>query len=175
MKFLITAGPTREYIDPVRYISNASSGKMGYELAKVASKKGMEVILITGPVSIKPPDGVKVVNVLSADEMFAKVKASLAKCDIIIGAAAVSDYKPSKIQKHKIKKQSSDTTIELTKNPDILGYLGRKKFASILVGFALETKNLLKSARLKLKEKNLDLIIANYADSIGCNLSLIHI
>ncbi len=170
-KILITAGPTREYIDPVRYISNDSSGKMGFALASAAIKMGAKTTLITGPTNLLHLRGAKMVRVVSAREMFAAVKKYFLQADIIICAAAVSDFRPAKFSKHKIKKATSlshHLTISLTKNPDILHWLGRHKQShQKLIGFALETENLVKNAKQKLLDKKCDLIIANNAHVIG--------
>jgi len=167
LRFLITAGPTREYIDPVRYISNASSGKMGYALANAARKKGHKVVLISGPVDIKPPSGVKTVRVITAKEMFESFKEYFPSSDIIIGAAAVSDYRPFESKKDKLKKVSRPFNLKLVPNPDILQFAGKRKQKRVLVGFALETQDLLKHAKEKLEKKKLDVIIANYPEVIG--------
>jgi len=162
---LITAGPTREEIDPVRYISNHSSGKMGYALARAARRRGAQVLLISGPTSLEAPDGVLVVNVTSAVEMQREVMARAAESDVIIKAAAVADYRPLARSGTKIKKTGEAATIELVKNPDILAGLGRMdsglKPRPFLVGFAAETDALAENAVKKLREKNLDMIVAN--------------
>ena len=169
---LITSGPTREYIDPVRFISNASSGKMGKALAVEALQQGCNVIVVKGPSDIDIPKNkkCKVIDVVSAKDMLAAVKKNLNFADIFIGAAAVSDYRPIKIAKNKIKKKDigSDTiTLKLTKNPDIIKYVALHKAKKTVVGFALETKNLLSYAKTKLKEKKLDMIVANSANTIS--------
>jgi len=169
LKFLITAGPTREYIDPVRYISNASSGKMGYALANSARKKGHKVVLISGPVAIKPPAGVRTVRVTSAREMFARFKEYFPTADVIIGASAVSDFRPQEMVKNKIKKVSRTISLKLVPNPDIMEYAGKRKKRKVLVGFALETHDLFKFAKEKLERKNFDVIVANYPEVIGSN------
>jgi phosphopantothenoylcysteine decarboxylase / phosphopantothenate---cysteine ligase len=167
MHFLITAGGTREYIDPVRFISNASSGKMGYALALAATKAGHKVTLISAS-DLQPPVGVDFVGVDSAAEMFAAVKKSFAKCDCLIMAAAVSDYTPIKKSKTKIKKSKSDLVIKLKPTADILKWAGKhKRKNQIVVGFALEDKAIRTSAEKKLKGKNLDMIIANTVAAIG--------
>jgi phosphopantothenoylcysteine decarboxylase/phosphopantothenate--cysteine ligase len=168
---LITAGPTREYIDPVRYISNASSGKMGYALAEAARKAGAEVILISGPVEFEVPRGVACVHVTSAREMLAAAREHVVNADIVIGAAAVSDYRPRATARHKMKKSNQRLTLELVPNPDILATLSRHKGSRIFVGFALESKDLISSAMKKLVKKNLDLIVANYPEAIGSDTS----
>jgi phosphopantothenoylcysteine decarboxylase/phosphopantothenate--cysteine ligase len=167
MHFLITAGGTREYIDPIRFISNASSGKMGYALALAAIKAGHKVTLISAS-DLQPPVGVDFVGVGSAAEMFAAVKKSFAKCDCLIMAAAVSDYTPVKKSKTKIKKSSKSLIIELKPTTDILDWARKhRRKNQIVVGFALEDKAIRTSAEKKLKGKNLDMIIANTVASIG--------
>ena len=158
---LITAGPTREEIDPVRYISNHSSGKMGYALARMARRRGAQVQLISGPTSLVNPDGVQVINVISAAEMQSEVNARVTACDVVIKAAAVADYRPVKRNSTKIKKNAAVTTIELIKNPDILAGIGAMPQRPFLVGFAAETDALAENAAKKLAEKNLDMIVAN--------------
>jgi phosphopantothenoylcysteine decarboxylase/phosphopantothenate--cysteine ligase len=176
MHFLITAGGTREYIDPVRFISNASSGKMGYTLAQAAVKAGHKVTLISAPTSLWPPKGVKLIKTVSADDMFKAVKDNFGKCDCLIMAAAVSDYKPFRKSKVKIKKSAKDLIIKLKPTVDILKWAGKnKKKNQVIVGFALEDKNLRKNAERKLKEKKLDMIIANRPSAIGAEKSKIEI
>jgi phosphopantothenoylcysteine decarboxylase/phosphopantothenate--cysteine ligase len=158
---MVTAGPTREEIDPVRYISNHSSGKMGYALARTAQKRGAEVILVSGPVNLSAPYGVEVVNVLSAEEMRAAVMARINECTLVIKAAAVADYRPETRHGSKIKKLAEGMSLKLTKTTDILAGLGRMKKRPFLVGFAAETGTVLGNAAKKLMEKNLDMIVAN--------------
>lgn len=160
---LVTAGPTLEPIDPVRYITNRSTGKMGYALARAAKKRGASVILVSGPVALKSPLGVEECQVKTAEEMMKTVMERSGSCDIIIKAAAVSDYRTSEVAPDKIKKGADTLTLELVKNPDILAELGRRKkeHPCILVGFAAETKDFLANAREKLKSKNLDMIVLN--------------
>jgi phosphopantothenoylcysteine decarboxylase/phosphopantothenate--cysteine ligase len=173
MHFLITAGGTREYIDPVRFISNASSGKMGYALAAAALKTGHKVTLISAS-DLQPPVGADFIGVDSAAEMFAAVKRFFKKCDCLIMAAAVSDYTPIKKSKTKIQKSNKNLLIKLKPTADILKWAGKnKKEGQIVVGFALEDRKLRKSAEKKLKEKNLDMIIANTPKAIGSNLTQI--
>ena len=160
-KVLVTAGPTREPIDPVRYISNRSSGKMGYAVAQAAADRGACVKLISGPVSISSPYNVKTVNVLTAAEMQAEVMNSYRDFDIIIMVAAVADYKSSEISDVKIKKNDRQMYLKLEKNPDILKELGYVKGKRLLVGTCAETNDLLENARAKLHAKNLDMIVAN--------------
>lgn len=158
---LITAGPTREAIDPVRYISNHSSGKMGYALAEAARDAGAKVILISGPVSLEAPERITRVLINSADEMLAAVMTRLSETDIFIGAAAVADYRPENPAEQKIKKHNDDMHIYLVKNPDIIATVAEQENKPFTVGFAAETQNVLEYAQGKLEKKNLDLIIAN--------------
>jgi phosphopantothenoylcysteine decarboxylase/phosphopantothenate--cysteine ligase len=167
MNFLITAGGTREYIDPVRFISNASSGKMGHALALAAIKKGHMATLVSAS-DLQPPVGADFVGVDSAAEMFAAVKKLFTKCDCLIMAAAVSDYTPARSAANKIKKQGRPITLKLKPTADILKWAGRhKKKSQTVVGFALEDKNIRSRAETKLKQKCLDMIIANRAETIG--------
>lgn len=172
--FLILSGPTKEYIDPVRFISNESSGKMGNALAQVALKRKCDVIFISGPSSVFPT-GVKLIKVTTALEMFKEAKSNFKKADIIISVAAVADYCPDKTYKHKIKKNSKGMLIKLKRNPDIVGYCGENKKNQIIAGFALETENLIGNARLKLGNKKLDLIIANDKKSFGSDSATMYI
>ncbi|CEG26768.1 bifunctional phosphopantothenoylcysteine decarboxylase/phosphopantothenate--cysteine ligase CoaBC [Bacillus sp. B-jedd] len=164
---LITAGPTRERIDPVRFISNESSGKMGYAIAGEAVAKGAKVILVSGPVHLVPPKGVEVINVESAAEMYHAVLSNFDLADIVIKSAAVSDYRPKTAYDYKVKKRPIDETIELERTKDILKELGALKTSQILIGFAAETNNLAEYASKKLVEKNADLIVANNVKSAG--------
>lgn len=168
---LITAGPTREAIDPVRYISNASSGKMGYALAQAASEAGAQVTLISGPVNLPKPDRVKCIDVVSAQEMFDAVMLDAKESDVFIGVAAVADYRCKNVATQKIKKTDNDTmTLVLEKNPDILASVADLNPRPFVVGFAAETENVLENARSKLTNKKLDMIVANsVADSIDQN------
>ncbi|MBL7214515.1 MAG: phosphopantothenoylcysteine decarboxylase [Phycisphaerae bacterium] len=173
---LITAGGTREYIDPVRFISNASSGKMGYALSRAAIKAGHSVTLISANVSLKAPKEAKVIDVVTSDEMFKAVKAEFEKCDCLIMAAAVSDYKPAVSSNTKIKKEQSVLSLHLKPTQDILKWAGRNKRANqILVGFALEDTHLLENAEKKLKRKKLDMVVANEPAAIGADCSTLHI
>ncbi len=158
---IITAGPTREAIDPVRYISNHSSGKMGYALATAAQEAGAHVVLISGPVQLNTPDRVERINVESAQQMLEAVEAQLPQTDIFIGAAAVADYRPADLATQKIKKNNDEMNIHLIKNPDIIANVAAKPDKPFTVGFAAETQNVLAYARGKLEKKNLDMIIAN--------------
>ncbi|MEJ2471548.1 MAG: bifunctional phosphopantothenoylcysteine decarboxylase/phosphopantothenate--cysteine ligase CoaBC [Desulfuromonadales bacterium] len=159
---LVTAGPTREEFDPVRFLSNYSSGKMGYALATAARDRGARVILVSGPVSHPAPAGLSLIRVTSAQEMYDAVLEKAGEADVIIKAAAVADYRPVERAMQKTKKGQTETlTVALQRNPDILAELGRRKEGQILVGFAAETDHLLEHARDKLQAKNLDMIVAN--------------
>ncbi|MDT8901513.1 bifunctional phosphopantothenoylcysteine decarboxylase/phosphopantothenate--cysteine ligase CoaBC [Anaeroselena agilis] len=160
-KVLVTAGPTREAIDPVRYISNHSSGKMGYAIARTAAARGADVVLVTGPTELAPPPGVRVARVETAAEMMAAVLAEFDDCDVVVKAAAVADYRVQAPAGQKIKKRDDELALTLVKNPDILAELGRRKQGQLLVGFAAETEELVGHARDKLTRKNLDMIVAN--------------
>ena len=158
---LITAGPTQEPLDPVRYISNRSSGKMGYALAEAASARGARVILVSGPVSLAPPRGVEVIGVRTAAEMREKVFANLEPAGIVVKAAAVADFRLSKVPDQKMKKTAARLSLELDPTPDILSELGRNKGGRLLIGFAAETENVQAEARRKLESKNCDMIVGN--------------
>lgn len=160
-KFLITAGPTREALDPVRYLTNHSSGKMGYALARAAAEQGADVTLISGPVNLTHPPGVRVISVTTATEMYEAVLHAYPEVDVVIKAAAVADYRPASISEQKIKKNGDEMTVSLVKNPDILAELGKRKETQILVGFAAETTDVIVNASEKLSRKNLDMIVAN--------------
>ena len=160
-KILITAGATREFVDPVRFISNPSSGKMGYSIARAAWMRGGDVTLITGFAEIPPPYGVNTIKVESADEMYKAVMSKMDGMDVIIKAAAVSDYKSSGKKTNKIKKSAKSISLELTKTKDILKEIGNNKNGTFLVGFAAESENVSENSEKKLKSKNLDLIVAN--------------
>ena len=172
-RILITGGPTHEPIDPVRFITNRSSGKMGYALAKMARRRGAEVILITGPTSLPlPRRDIKLAAVRSAEEMRKAVFSHLERSSVVIKAAAVSDYRPKVISQKKIKKGGSDTTLVLERTKDILEELGKKKGNRILVGFAAETEDLIANAKKKLQEKNLDFIVVNDVTKPGAGFGL---
>ena len=160
-RMLVTAGPTRERIDPIRFISNLSTGVMGYEIARAAKKRGYGVTLISGPVNLEPPAGVKFVPVESARQMKRAVILNLSDSDCLFMASAVCDWRPAKTSAGKIKRTDAAGLLRLAKNPDILYEAGRKKGQMILVGFALESSDLFKNAKKKLRKKNLDLIAAN--------------
>ena len=161
-KVLVTAGPTQEAIDPVRYITNHSSGKMGYALAKAAMLRGAQVTLVSGPCAIEPPPFVKLVPIVTAKEMFDAVTSVSFEQDIIIKAAAVADYRPAKVLDDKVKKQEGQMSIELEKTDDILQYLGDNRVpGQFLCGFSMETQNMLGNSRAKLGKKHLDMVAAN--------------
>ena len=167
-KVLITAGPTYEAIDPVRFIGNHSSGKMGFELAAAARLLGADVILISGPTHLEnPAAGIKLIRVQSAREMYDAALENYAAVDVAIASAAVSDYRPKQVAEQKIKKNAESLTLELEKNPDILNTLGEQKTGQVLVGFALETENEEQNARSKMERKNLDFIVLNSLNDTG--------
>ncbi|MBQ4300068.1 MAG: bifunctional phosphopantothenoylcysteine decarboxylase/phosphopantothenate--cysteine ligase CoaBC, partial [Lachnospiraceae bacterium] len=172
-KVLVTAGPTREAIDPVRFISNHSTGKMGYAIARVASRRGAEVTLISGPTNLDKPLGVRVIDVTSAGEMYDAVVANYKDADIIIKSAAVADYTPTTVANQKMKKSDDDMSIELTRTEDILAWLGQHKLDNQkLCGFAMETENLLENATAKLAKKNADMIVANSIATEGAGFGV---
>ena len=175
-QILITSGRTKENIDPVRYLSNNSSGKMGYSLAQAAADLGAEVTLISGPTDLKAPNGLKnFISVESALEMYEKVDEYFKNTDIFIACAAVADYRPKEYKKEKIKKSDSDFVIELVRNPDILLEMSKKKEKQLLVGFAAETNDIRENALKKLEKKNLDIIVANNASVMGSDENVIEI
>lgn len=175
-KILITSGRTKENIDPVRYLSNNSSGKMGYSLAQAAVDLGAEVTLISGPTDLKVPNGLEnFISVESALEMYEKVDEYFKNTDIFIACAAVADYRPKEYKKEKIKKSDADLVIELIRNPDILLEMRKKKEKQLLVGFAAETNDIRENALKKLEKKNLDIIVANNASVMGSDENVIEI
>ncbi len=162
MRFVITAGPTREPIDPVRYISNRSSGKMGYAIAGAALAEGHDVTLISGAVNLEPPQNAKLISVSTSDEMFDAVHGEANQCDICVLCAAVADYKPANVSSTKIKKRGEKFSLELVPARDILNSLGEKQDRQfVLIGFAAETNHVEENAAKKLREKNCDIIVAN--------------
>ncbi len=171
-RLLVTAGPTREEIDPVRYLSNHSSGKMGYAIARAAWRRGAQVTLVSGPTALPMPWGVTFVPVESAGEMYDAVMALVGECSVVIKAAAVADYRPVVRAGEKLKKRGDAMTLELVKNRDILRELGKEKGSRLLVGFAAETTELLSNARKKLAEKNVDLLVANDVTEAGAGFSV---
>ena len=160
-KVLVSAGPTIAPIDPVRYITNRSTGKMGYAIAKEARDRGAEVILVSGPTNLEPPKNVKIINIKTNEEMKKEILQNFKWADIVVKSAAVADYKPKEYSKEKIKKGEGDLNICLTRDNDILKFLGEIKTHQVLVGFAAESDNVLENAERKLKNKNLDFIVAN--------------
>ncbi|NKB34626.1 MAG: bifunctional phosphopantothenoylcysteine decarboxylase/phosphopantothenate--cysteine ligase CoaBC [Pseudomonadales bacterium] len=162
-RFVITGGPTREAIDPVRFISNHSSGKMAYALAQEAAAAGAQVTLVSGPVNLSTPDSVTRIDVTSAEEMLTAVMENINEADVFIGVAAVADYRPKQQVKEKIKKDSEDLNLELIKNPDIISEVSKLDSKPFVVGFAAETNSIVENGRVKLEKKNLDLLFANSA------------
>lgn len=168
MRVLVTAGPTREALDPVRYLTNRSSGKMGYAMAGAFAHAGHQVLLVSGPTSLDVPDGVDFIPIESAEEMFAAVKRHIGRMDAAVFAAAVADYRPATVAEQKIKKAGEVLTLELVRTPDILGSVRSEfGFRGTLVGFAAETEDLLSNARGKLQRKGCDLVVANDVSKPG--------
>lgn len=161
MRFIVTAGPTREPIDPVRYLSNRSSGKMGFAIAEAAIEAGHDVVLISGPVNLEPPNGAQFVSTLTSEEMHDAVHRHVACCDVLVMCAAVADYKPTKIAPRKIKKHEATLSMELVRTKDILASLAKEDRQFLVVGFAAETNDLEENAKKKLREKNCDIVVAN--------------
>ena len=162
LNVIISAGPTQEAFDPVRYISNHSTGKMGYELAKVATRRGAKVTLVSGKTNLKPPAFVETINVISAQDMFEAFERNFRTNDIIIKAAAVADYRPAIVANDKIKKKDEDMSFKTTKNIDIIKYMGENRVeGQYICGFSMETENMIKNSKEKLKKKNIDMIVAN--------------
>ena len=165
MKFVVTAGPTREHLDPVRFLSNPSTGKMGFAVARAAAMRGHEVALVAGPVTLKTPKGVRRIDVTSAREMLAAVEQEMAKAKgavVFVATAAVADWRPAKCAARKLKKGQMSDTLKLVRNPDILKTVARRPRKNLVaVGFAAETNDILAEARRKCREKNLDMIVAN--------------
>ncbi len=169
---LVTAGPTQEPVDPVRYISNRSSGRMGFAVAEVARDRGARVILVAGPTELPPPAGVELVRVGTAEEMRAAVVERFPEATVVVKAAAVADYRPARSRAHKLKKQEAALHLELEPTPDILGELGKRKQGQVLVGFAAETDDLVANARDKMAKKNLDLVVANDVGAPGAGFEV---
>ena len=175
MRVLVTAGPTREYLDAVRFLSNASSGKMGFACAKAAARAGHDVTLVTGPVALPDPAGVRTVRVVSADDMYRAVMKAYPRIDAAIMTAAVGDYRPAERFAGKLKKRTETLTLRLVRTRDILREMGRRKDGRILVGFALEVQDAVQQALLKYKKKNLDYVVLNTprtfaADRMDCQV-----
>ena len=172
-KVLVTAGPTREAIDPVRYITNHSTGKMGYAIARAAARRGAEVTLVSGPVDLKAPMGVKLVSVVSAKDMFDAVTSVSLEQDAIIKAAAVADYRPAVVGAEKTKKSDGNMNIELERTDDILGWVEKNRHPGLFVcGFSMETENMVENSRAKLEKKHLDMIAANNLKTEGAGFSV---
>ena len=172
-RVLVTAGPTREPLDPVRYLSNRSSGRMGYAIARAAARRGAEVTLVSGPTSLPRPGYTEIVDVETAQEMFEAVTARAPEADIIIKAAAVADYRPARVADNKIKKADGELSLPLERTRDILGTLGQnKREGQFLCGFSMETENLLENSRAKLRKKNLDLVAANNVKVAGAGFGV---
>ncbi|MCA1797205.1 MAG: bifunctional phosphopantothenoylcysteine decarboxylase/phosphopantothenate--cysteine ligase CoaBC [Geobacteraceae bacterium] len=171
-RVLVSAGPTREEIDPVRYVSNYSSGKMGYAIARSAWERGAEVVLVSGPTALEAPVGVRRVSVTSAREMYAAVMHELPEASVVIKAAAVADYRPCSAAAQKIKKKPGTMSVELEPNPDILAQIGAQKTEQIVVGFAAETHDILRHAQEKLQRKNLDILVANDVTAAGAGFDV---
>jgi phosphopantothenoylcysteine decarboxylase / phosphopantothenate---cysteine ligase len=165
VRFLITAGPTREPIDPVRYISNRSSGKMGYAIAEASLAAGHDVTLISGPVNLNPPPGARFVSILTSDQMYDAVHRHARECDVLVMCAAVADYKPREVSPTKIKKRDEQFAFHLMPTRDILASLARKDRQFLLVGFAAETNDIEENAQQKLRAKNCDIVVANDVSS----------
>lgn len=173
LRVLVTAGPTREALDPVRYLSNRSSGKMGYAIAKAAARRGAQVTLVTGPTALEKPRFMDVVDIVSAEDMFQEVTSRAAEQDIIIKAAAVADYTPAQVADDKLKKKDGDMSIPLVRTKDILAYLGQhRQPGQFLCGFSMETRDMLENSRKKLLKKNLDMIAANNVKEAGAGFAV---
>ena len=176
LKLLITAGGTREYLDPVRFISNASSGQMGYALSRAALRAGHSVTLVTAPTALRPPVGATVVPVETSGQMFDAVRVAFDDCDALIMAAAVSDYRPETTSPHKLKKQKAELVLRLKPTRDILAWAGRRKQpGQRAIGFALEDRDLQTNAEGKLRTKKLDMIVANAPSAIGAAASTLYV
>jgi phosphopantothenoylcysteine decarboxylase/phosphopantothenate--cysteine ligase len=170
VRFLVTAGPTREPIDPVRYIANRSSGKMGYAIAEAALTAGHDVILISGPVNLDPPPGAQFVSVSTSDEMFDAAHGNADKCDVCVLCAAVADYKPAILARQKIKKRNEKISLDLIPTRDILASLSKQERKFLVIGFAAETNDVEENAAKKLRAKNCDIIVANDVSSAGSGM-----
>jgi phosphopantothenoylcysteine decarboxylase / phosphopantothenate---cysteine ligase len=161
VRFVVTAGPTREAIDPVRFISNRSSGKMGYAIADAAITAGHSVTLISGPATVSPPNGAQLISIATSDELHDAVHRALDECDVLVMCAAVSDYKPARVEPRKMKKRKAPFALELIPTRDVLASLPKEDRSYLVVGFAAETHDLEANAQKKLREKNCDMIVAN--------------
>lgn len=173
LRVLVTAGPTQESLDPVRYLTNHSSGKMGYAIARAAARRGAEVTLVTGPTSLERPRFMQVVEIISAEDMFREVTSRASGQDIIIKAAAVADYTPAQVAEDKLKKKDGDMSIPLVRTKDILGYLGEhRREGQYLCGFSMETRDMLENSRKKLHKKHVDMIAANNVKESGAGFAV---
>lgn len=173
VRVTVTAGPTQEALDPVRYLTNHSTGKMGYAIAREAALRGAEVTLISGPVRLNPPAGVRAVAAVSAQDMFEAVKAALPETDILLMSAAVADYRPASVAADKIKKQEGDMSIPLERTPEILTWVSRNRHPGLFVcGFSMETRDMLENSRKKLQSKHLDMIVANNLKTEGAGFGV---
>jgi phosphopantothenoylcysteine decarboxylase/phosphopantothenate--cysteine ligase len=170
VRFVVTAGPTREAIDPVRFISNRSSGKMGYAIAEAAITAGHSVTLISGPATVAPPDGAQFISIVTSDELHDAVQRAVRECDVLVMCAAVSDYKPAKVELRKMKKRKIPFALELIPTHDILASLSKEDRNYLVVGFAAETHDLEANAQKKLREKNCDMIVANDVSKIDSGM-----
>ncbi len=175
MRILVTAGPTREYFDSVRFISNASSGKMGYAIATQAARRGHRVVLVSGPVELPKPDGLDVIHVVSAREMFDVVTSLFPECHAAVMTAAVCDYRPARSLGHKLKKQNRVRAIHLQPTQDVLTHIGRIKGRRVVIGFAMEDHDHHKNAEAKLRRKRSDAIVLNGIDNVGGELAEVEI
>lgn len=175
MHFLITAGPTREYIDPVRFISNGSTGKMGYACAAAALRRGHEVTLVSGPVSLAAPSGLRCIDVVTSDQMARAVHDHFGRCDCVIMTAAVGDYKPRQPKKQKIEKTDRPFTLVLKRTVDILAKLGQTKKHQVLIGFAMQDRAGRRNAQMKMVRKNLDAIVLNSPKAFGADRTEVQI
>ena len=170
MRFVVTAGPTREPIDPVRFLSNRSSGKMGYAIAEAALAAGHKVTLISGPVCLPKPVGARFISITTSDDLYRAVDRAIRKCDALVMCAAVADYKPAKVQPRKMKKQKMSFALQLVPTQDILASLSHRARKFLVIGFAAETHDLEIKARRKLRKKNCDIIVANDVSKIDCGM-----
>jgi phosphopantothenoylcysteine decarboxylase/phosphopantothenate--cysteine ligase len=170
VRFVVTAGPTRESIDPVRFISNRSSGKMGYAIADAAIAAGHDVRLISGPASVTPPEGVQFISITTSDELHAEVHRAVRECDVLVMCAAVSDYKPAKVRPRKMKKPKKTFPFDLIPTRDILASLPKDNRSYLVIGFAAETHDLETNAKKKMREKNCDMIVANDVSKIDSGM-----
>jgi len=161
MKFVVTAGPTREPIDPIRFLSNRSSGQMGYAIAEAAIEAGHEVVLISGPVKLTPPNNARFVSINTSDEMYDAVQQAVGDCDALVMCAAVSDYKPARYLTQKLKKKAATLSLEFVPTRDILASIAKQEHPFLIIGFAAETEDVAANAKKKLREKNCDMIVAN--------------